>query len=220
MPISDTNEIIEQDETYEFSRTVSDDQNHKPYRDKLYWALPENVRHAVDIANPDGTEFYSQLCQMNDKIGIYKRVFYSKQPKFEKVFNQKKKKELEDQMQIEHANFKKFMKNVNNPVRKVSSEEIQDALKKKLLENLGLQFQAQPTLTQPKKSLTLRKTLSKDTIGSKGGRSSPLDKSPGYDDHEWKKTKKKKLPKFLRENILKTKRMSEKNEQTQKDLLK
>ena len=123
-------------------------------------------------------------------------------------------------MQIEHTNFKKFMKNVNNPVRKVSSEEIQDALKKKLLENLGLQFQAQPTLTQPKKSLTLRKTLSKETIGSKGGRSSPLDKSPGYDDHEWKKTKKKKLPKFLRENILKTKRMSEKNEQTQKELLK
>ena len=78
--------------------------NHK---NKAYWALPENVRHALDIANNNksNSDFYTQLCQMNDKIDIYKKVFYTNQPKFERVYNQKKRQRLEEQMDVEHSNF-------------------------------------------------------------------------------------------------------------------
>lgn len=50
------------------------------------------MRHALDIAKPEGTEFYFTLCQMNDKINIYKKVFYGREPKYETNFTEKKKK--------------------------------------------------------------------------------------------------------------------------------
>ena len=42
-------------------------------KDKAYWALPEHIRHAIDISRKKSkhSEFYGRLTELNDKIGVY-----------------------------------------------------------------------------------------------------------------------------------------------------
>lgn len=72
------------------SSSGSDDEGKKKnglyeYQNSSYWALPEHVRHAIDQAKKKSkhSEFYNRLSGLNDKILIYKLLFYSKAPKFE-----------------------------------------------------------------------------------------------------------------------------------------
>ena len=46
-------------------------------KNKAYWALPENIRHAIDVSRRKSkhTEFYGRLLELNDKIGVYQTVF-------------------------------------------------------------------------------------------------------------------------------------------------
>ena len=55
------------------------------YKNNAYWALPENVRHAIDLSKKKNkkSDFYSKLTSLNDKIGVYKKIFYTNAPKFE-----------------------------------------------------------------------------------------------------------------------------------------
>ena len=78
------------------SETGSDDDSDESFhsngneiwRDANYWKLPENVRAAVDIANAKQfhTPFWHKLNAMNDKLFVYKSVFYTKMPAHEQVF--------------------------------------------------------------------------------------------------------------------------------------
>jgi hypothetical protein len=63
------------------------------YKNSSYWALPDNVRHAIDCARKKSkhSDFYNRLRSLNDKIGVYKKVFYTKTPKYEKVFMDRKR---------------------------------------------------------------------------------------------------------------------------------
>lgn len=81
------------------------------YKDANYWSLPENVRKALDLAkrNSSQSDFSKQLTQMNNKIGIYKNVFYTNQPIFEKQFHHRKRAHLEKQLTDEQKSFRKFM---------------------------------------------------------------------------------------------------------------
>lgn len=67
------------------------------YRDANYWALPENVRAAIDVAKMKSkhSEFYYRLQTLNDKIFIFRNIYYDKMPSFQRVFLERKKKELE-----------------------------------------------------------------------------------------------------------------------------
>ena len=50
------------------------------WKNEQYWALPENVRNAIDVAKmkKKHSDFYYRLRLLNDKIHIYTSIFYSK----------------------------------------------------------------------------------------------------------------------------------------------
>lgn len=55
-----------------------------------------NIKHAKMIRKLKAkhSEFYWQLISLNDKINIYKSIFYSKQPRY--IFNAKKKTNMKE----------------------------------------------------------------------------------------------------------------------------
>jgi hypothetical protein len=55
------------------------DNQTEEYKNSAYWALPENVRHAIDLSKKKSkhSDFYNKLSELNDKIKVYKKVFYS-----------------------------------------------------------------------------------------------------------------------------------------------
>jgi len=70
------------------------------YKNDAYWALPPNVRNAIDIAKQKSThsEFFYRLQNLNDKIFVYRGVFYGRIPSFQKSFLLKKEKDLIDRI--------------------------------------------------------------------------------------------------------------------------
>ena len=54
------------------------------YKDANYWALPENVRNAIDVAKMKSkhSAFYYRLQTLNDKIFIFRHMYYDKMPSF------------------------------------------------------------------------------------------------------------------------------------------
>jgi hypothetical protein len=61
----------------------------KLYQNSVYWALPENVRHAIDQAKKKSkhSDFCNRLNGLNDKITIYKILFYTRKTKHEELFD-------------------------------------------------------------------------------------------------------------------------------------
>ena len=55
------------------------------YKNAAYWALPENVRHAIDLSKKKSkhSDFYNKMSDVMEKIQVYKMIFYSNQPKHE-----------------------------------------------------------------------------------------------------------------------------------------
>lgn len=74
-----------------------DDEMNEDYKNEAYWSLPENVRKAIDFARTKQkhSDFFGKLQSLNDKLGVYTQVFYTKAPKFERVFLERKRKKLE-----------------------------------------------------------------------------------------------------------------------------
>ena len=54
------------------------------YKNKSYWNLPENVRNAIDVAKSKSrhSEFYYKLQNLNDKIYVFRSIFYNKVPSY------------------------------------------------------------------------------------------------------------------------------------------
>ena len=71
------------------------------WKNDQYWALPENVRNAIDVAKmkKKHSDFYYKLRLLNDKIHIYTSIFYSKVPNYQKKWYEAKKKILEEKLQ-------------------------------------------------------------------------------------------------------------------------
>ena len=49
------------------------------------------------------------MSSLNDKIGVYKRIFYTRTPRFEKAFIERKRERLEELMQKEQKELENFM---------------------------------------------------------------------------------------------------------------
>lgn len=49
------------------------------------------------------------MSSLNDKIGVYKRIFYTRTPKFEKAFIERKRERLEELMRKEQKELENFM---------------------------------------------------------------------------------------------------------------
>ena len=54
------------------------------WKNNAYWRLPENVRAAIDTAKLRSrhTDFWYRLEKLNDKIYVYRQLFYNKMPNF------------------------------------------------------------------------------------------------------------------------------------------
>ena len=80
------------------AREWSDDSDKRDnsYKDATYWALPDNVRTAIDVAKSKAkhSEFYYRLQTLNDKIFVFQHVYYNKMPSFQRAFFERKKREL------------------------------------------------------------------------------------------------------------------------------
>ena len=87
------------------------DDKHAPWKTKTYWALPENVRNAIDVAKKKSmhSEFWYKLENLNDKLMIFKMLFYSKMHHHQRVFYEKKKVEMEIRLKEEQARYEKEM---------------------------------------------------------------------------------------------------------------
>lgn len=97
----------------EYTESSEEDMEAKiNYKNSAYWALPENVRHAIDCARKKSkhSDFYNRLRSLNDKIGVYKKVFYTKTPNYEKAFMDRKRQRLEELMLREQRELENFMK--------------------------------------------------------------------------------------------------------------
>ena len=92
-----------EDEVYSDSSSEGDPMARQNYKNAAYWSLPENVRQAIDTAKKKSkhSDFYNRLKSLNDKIGVYKKIFYTKTPRFEKVYQDRKRKRLEALMRKE-----------------------------------------------------------------------------------------------------------------------
>ena len=81
--------------------TIDEKQRDFSYRNESYWALPENVREIVDRSNRKRThsEFYEALRSLNERILVFRIVFYSRKPKFETEWLEAKKRKLHKDLQ-------------------------------------------------------------------------------------------------------------------------
>ena len=72
-----------------------------PWKNKQYWLLPESVRKAIDIAQKKQrhSDFYYRLETLNDKIYIFRSIYYTNMPSFQRAFMEKKRKALEEKLQ-------------------------------------------------------------------------------------------------------------------------
>ena len=67
------------------------------YKDATYYGLPENVRKAIDLAKSRSKHsgFYDKLKNVSDKVGVFTSVFYTRMPKFERQYIDRKRRRLE-----------------------------------------------------------------------------------------------------------------------------
>ena len=66
----------------------------------------------------NNTEFQRKLETLNDKIHIYRGVFYNKMPSYQKAFYEKKQKALEEKLQKEKEDYEKEMDQMNQRMKK------------------------------------------------------------------------------------------------------
>ena len=78
----------EDEEDKEDLDIFSDNDMDVGYRNASFWALPENVRHAIDLSKKKSksTDFCNTLNVLNGKIDLYKALFYARLPKYEEHF--------------------------------------------------------------------------------------------------------------------------------------
>ena len=74
------------DEEDEGDGDIDDKCKNMYWRNAAYWRLPENVRHAIDVAKLKSkhSEFWYRLQTLNDKIFVFRSVFYTKMPAYQR----------------------------------------------------------------------------------------------------------------------------------------
>ena len=73
--------------------------------DDEFFKLPGNVRKAITSAKMKNkhSDFYYKLKNLNQKINTYKDVFYNREPRYQKKFNEKQKEieQKEEEKELE-----------------------------------------------------------------------------------------------------------------------
>lgn len=99
------------------------------YKNEAYYALPENVRSAIDVAKAKSkhSEFYYRLQNLNDKIFVFRNMYYSRMPTYQKIFLERKKKELEEELRRKKLEFIQEMS--GKGIRKTTNSSFNSDLK-------------------------------------------------------------------------------------------
>ena len=97
------------DAIQESSSDQSSDRDEKIecWKDEKYWALPANVRNAIDMAQmkKKHSDFYYRLRVLTDKIHVFTSIFYNKMPTYQVKWIEKKKKDLEEKLKKQRLQF-------------------------------------------------------------------------------------------------------------------
>lgn len=115
--LSDTsNEFIRQRQRVSIDEPV---ERKIDWRTEEYWKLPENVRKAIDTANMKSkhSQFYDKLQSLNDKIYVFKDVFYTRIPTYQANYLEKKRIALEQKVKNEKRKFKRDMDEMRETMR-------------------------------------------------------------------------------------------------------
>ena len=97
----------QREDTAEDLNAICDPDLKYEWRNSQYWALPENVRNAIDVAQmkKKHSNFYYRLRLLNDKIAVFTSIFYNNVPKYQQKWYQQKQKMLQEQLQREKFQF-------------------------------------------------------------------------------------------------------------------
>ena len=97
----------------------------EPWKDAAYWKLPENVRNAIDIAKVKSahSEFWYKLENMNEKLMIFKHLFYGKMPHHQQVFYEKQQALLAQKMKNKKESYEKEMRKLQQQQKKKKNQD-------------------------------------------------------------------------------------------------
>lgn len=92
------------DRASETESSATDYEAKTNYKTAAYWNMPENVRHAIDKARSKSkhSDFYAHLKTLTEKIGVYKKLFYTKRPMYERSYMDKQRMKIGDMVKKEH----------------------------------------------------------------------------------------------------------------------
>ena len=71
------------------------------------------MRQAIDTARRKAkhSDFHGRLRSLTDKIGVYRKLFYTKAPAFERRFYERKRQRLEALMRQEQHELEHYIEN-------------------------------------------------------------------------------------------------------------
>ena len=101
------------------------------YKNDEYWKLPENVRNAIDVAKMKAkhSQFYYRLQTLNDKIFVFRNIYYTKIPYYHRYFLERKKKELEERLLKQKQEFIQEMAIIEKRIAKRMNKTSNDVSK-------------------------------------------------------------------------------------------
>mmetsp|Transcript_39262 Transcript_39262/g.59922 ORF Transcript_39262/g.59922 Transcript_39262/m.59922 type:complete len:194 (+) Transcript_39262:352-933(+) len=126
-----TNKSVKKSESSKLSHKVDppaaapeNKKKDETYKNQAYWTLPENVRKAIDVAKQKSqhSDFYYRLQNLNDKIFVFRTIFYNRIPNFQKTFNEKKKKEQEIELRRQREIYEEDLKQIQIRIQKKKSK--------------------------------------------------------------------------------------------------
>lgn len=94
------------------------------WKTEAYFRLPDNVKKAIDFAEMKSqhSQFWYKLQTLNDKIFVFRQMFYDKQPIYHKNFLLKKQKALEEKLKKEKEEYEEKMKQMQARLSRRSSK--------------------------------------------------------------------------------------------------
>ena len=83
------------------------------------------MRNAIDMAKlkNNKSEFYYKLTNLNEKIRLFRSIYYSKMPNYHLKFLEKKKKALKEKLAKEKEQMKKEYEELNQKLAKLKMKK-------------------------------------------------------------------------------------------------
>lgn len=132
--------------------------------------MPANVRHAVDVAyrKQEHSDFYYKLLNLNDKVLVFKNVFYSNMPAHQRQFYERKRREYLEKQAAQKLKEQEILKKYRaskNKKKKATKENdavlpVENAVTvKQMMERIQYKFKLTNTTKVPSHLQDIKPTL-------------------------------------------------------------